>query len=86
METKPKTIKAPELGSSFTKLTPESTSVAKIAYNAETAVFSITFKTNGSVYDYRGVSHEDALKAWNSDSMGKLPRVELSAYKGVRRD
>lgn len=85
METKPKTTKAPELGSSFSKLTPESTSVAKIEYNAETKIFSITFKTNGAVYDYPDVTQEDALKAWNSDSYGKLPRVELAAYKGAKR-
>lgn len=86
METKQDHMKGLKLGESFSKLTPDSKSTARIEYNAETAVFSITFKTNGSVYDYRGVSHEDAFKSFNSDSYGKLPKVELAAYKGARRD
>ena len=77
--------KGMSLGQSFTKDTPESSNVQSIAYDADTLVFSLTFKKSLKTYEYEGVTHEDALKALNSPSYGKLPNVELKDYKGVEK-
>lgn len=76
--------KVPLQGNSFSKSTPKSTSVAKISYDADSKEFRITFKSKGTTYLYKDVSHEDAFKAFNSDSYGKLARLELSTYKGEK--
>lgn len=85
MEKQP--IKAPveARSHSFSKPTPESSSVSKIEYNEHTQVLSLTFKSNGSIYDYPGVTKEDAAAALASKSYGSLARNELKAYKGEKR-
>lgn len=76
---------SPGLGESYTKSTPNSSSVDKIVYDSKTRVLSITFKRANATYDYNGVTPEVALAVWKSDSPGNAARNELSAYKGVKR-
>ena len=71
---------------SFKEETPESSSVSSIAWDSETKIFSITFKSNGSTYEYAGVTADDALSALHSKSYGRLAKVELKAYKGAKKE
>jgi hypothetical protein len=71
---------------SFSKQTPDSSSVSSIAYDAKTAVFTIVFKRGNATYDYKGVSQKDATAAYNSHSYGALSHNELRAYTGVKRE
>jgi hypothetical protein len=70
---------------SFKKETPESSSVKSIEYNADTKIFTTTFKKDNAVYDYNGVTPQDAYNALHSKSHGALAFKELKAYKGVKR-
>ena len=71
-------------GGSFSKETPESSQVNRIAYDADDKKFTIWFK-NG-VYDYFDVPQRVADKCYDAPSMGVLGRTELKSFIYKKRE
>jgi len=55
----------------FTRLSPESSNIAKGEYNAAEKTLTITFK-RGGVYRYDGVPEDVALAYKGTESVGKF--------------
>jgi len=64
-----------------TKLTPESSQISSIGYDAEKKIFEVVYKSNGSRYHYHNVSADLWEKAKAADSVGKFVGAYIKSHK-----
>jgi len=63
------------------KLTPESSQISSIGYDAKTKVFEVVYKSNGSIYHYKDVKPELWEEAQKADSIGKYVGAYIKSHK-----